>query len=64
MVFRKKTIYVTCPYCGAHLDHGEICDCRKKNTDERREESRTKAGAAYGVSQTPMLYRKRKGEWA
>lgn len=19
--------YKTCPYCGAHLDHGELCDC-------------------------------------
>ena len=19
--------YKTCPYCGAHLDHGESCDC-------------------------------------
>ena len=25
--------YKTCPYCGAHLDHGERCDCR----DEKRE---------------------------
>lgn len=23
--------YIECPYCGAHLDHGEICDCRKAN---------------------------------
>lgn len=20
--------YVTCPYCGDHLDHGEVCECR------------------------------------
>lgn len=20
--------YQTCPYCGAHLDFGERCDCR------------------------------------
>lgn len=20
--------YRVCPYCGAHLDFGEICDCR------------------------------------
>ena len=20
--------YKTCPYCGAHLDPGETCDCR------------------------------------
>ena len=22
--------YWTCPYCGAHLDPGEHCDCREK----------------------------------
>lgn len=22
--------YKTCPYCGAHLDPGEVCDCTKK----------------------------------
>ena len=20
--------YKTCPHCGAHLDPGEVCDCR------------------------------------
>lgn len=23
--------YCTCPYCGAHMDPGEVCDCRKEN---------------------------------
>lgn len=23
-------MYWTCPDCGAHLDHGEQCDCRKE----------------------------------
>ena len=22
--------YRTCPYCGAHLDYGERCDCQKE----------------------------------
>lgn len=22
--------YRTCPYCGANLDPGEVCDCRDK----------------------------------
>ncbi len=22
--------YKTCPYCGAHLDPGETCDCQKE----------------------------------
>ncbi|MCQ2113318.1 MAG: hypothetical protein MJY95_08275 [Bacteroidaceae bacterium] len=28
--------YEECPYCGAHLDHGEMCDCEeaKKERDE------------------------------
>lgn len=25
----KKTYYDTCPYCGAHLDPGEHCDCEE-----------------------------------
>ena len=27
--------YVTCPDCGAHLDYGEKCDCRKENNDDK-----------------------------
>ena len=23
--------YEVCPYCGAHLDHGESCDCQKES---------------------------------
>ena len=25
--------YKTCPYCGANLDPGEICDCEEKGKD-------------------------------
>lgn len=25
--------YKTCPHCGAHLDHGERCDCQDKAKD-------------------------------
>ena len=25
--------YRECPHCGAHLDAGEICDCRKKREE-------------------------------
>lgn len=28
--FCKKTPYRVCPYCGAHLDAGETCDCRQQ----------------------------------
>lgn len=29
----KHTYYHTCPYCGAHLDPGERCDCQKRLAD-------------------------------
>lgn len=29
----NETFYWTCPYCGANLDPGELCDCRKKETN-------------------------------
>ena len=27
--------YKTCPWCGAHLDHGERCECTTHATAER-----------------------------
>lgn len=27
---KRKKPYVECPYCHAHLDPGEKCDCQKK----------------------------------
>ena len=30
----KSTYYWTCPYCGANLDPGEICDCQKDSSNE------------------------------
>ena len=38
--------YCECPYCGAHLDHGETCDCKQaeaKNTDENNREEKKSA---------------------
>lgn len=26
---RKDTYYDVCPFCGAHLDPGERCDCKE-----------------------------------
>lgn len=26
--------YKVCPNCGAHLDHGEHCDCLKRKADK------------------------------
>lgn len=27
----NNTYYHTCPYCGANLDPGENCDCKKES---------------------------------
>ena len=29
-----KHYYTTCPYCGAHLDPGERCDCLDRTEEE------------------------------
>lgn len=26
--------YWTCPYCGAHLDRGERCDCQNEEKEQ------------------------------
>lgn len=31
--------YKVCPNCGAHLDHGEHCDCMKRKADKKASES-------------------------
>ena len=44
-----KTYFKTCPYCGARLDPGEHCDCRRARTErkpEKRPEAEKKEGAA------------------
>ena len=30
----NDTYYWTCKYCGANLDPGESCDCKKETTDD------------------------------
>ena len=32
------TPYRECPNCGAHLDAGELCDCRRSERETRRPE--------------------------
>ncbi len=32
----KKTYYNTCEHCGARLDPGERCDCRKAKAEIRQ----------------------------
>lgn len=29
--------YKTCPYCGDHLDPGEVCDCQDKKMERAKE---------------------------
>ena len=31
----KRTYFKTCPHCGARLDPGEKCDCRKAKAEAR-----------------------------
>ena len=41
--------YVICPYCGAHLDFGETCDCQKDNKDTKKN---VNAGAHAFINKT------------
>jgi len=34
--------YKTCPYCGANLDPGEECDCRRDEETSRTETGKNK----------------------
>lgn len=36
MAEKRKRPYEVCPDCGAHLDHGERCDC---SGEDKREEA-------------------------
>ena len=38
----KKTYYKKCEYCGANLDPGEICDCKKEKPEVKLEEKSQK----------------------
>ena len=41
--------YKTCPYCGAHLDPEEKCDCREaeQKEQEQKQEQENKLAKAY-----------------
>ncbi len=32
-------MFVICPYCGAHLDPGEKCDCQNRDEEQKRSEA-------------------------
>ena len=32
--------YRICPYCGAHLDHGERCDCQEAHKTQRESDEK------------------------
>lgn len=38
--------YRECPACGAHLDPGEVCDCRERTESEPRENKERAAPGA------------------
>lgn len=33
-MYKSKSYYWTCPYCGNNLDPGEKCDCRDEKHSE------------------------------
>lgn len=37
---KRRTIYRTCPRCGANLDPNEACDCEKIARQERQKAER------------------------
>jgi len=42
--------YRRCPYCGAHNDPGEICDCQQ---NEKKEATPTALGMTSGKTPSP-----------
>lgn len=40
--------YKTCPWCGAHLDHGERCECTTRAQEEREAARIVPTRRAYG----------------
>ncbi len=43
--------YRTCPNCGANLDPGEICDCRKPPEEENKKATMPASTAATPVKE-------------
>lgn len=43
-----STPFRECPICGAHLDHGERCDCKSRAAAERETARVTPIEQAYG----------------
>lgn len=52
--------YKVCPHCGAHLDPGEVCDCRNKekapasaaNTGEGRADTSDQTISTFIMNET------------
>ena len=42
--------YRTCQWCGAHLDHGERCDCTDRAAAEREAAGVTSIERAFGLA--------------
>ena len=47
----KRYDYRTCPYCGANLDPGETCDCRRERHADNEESNYTRFD--YGAFTVP-----------
>jgi len=35
--------YIKCPVCGAHIDHGEVCDCQQKREEKTEQQNKKPA---------------------
>lgn len=46
MARSKSNYFKTCPHCGARLDPGERCDCRKAKAEARPAKPQTKKEGA------------------
>ena len=45
IAMKKRVPYETCKYCGAHLDFGELCDCRTEEKENSTHDTLARSGA-------------------
>lgn len=48
--------YKECPVCGAHLDHGERCDCENNELNEKESTSPSKTDVDSNVKRMTNDY--------
>ena len=45
IAMNKRVPYETYKYCGAHLDFGELCDCRTEEKENSTHDTLARSGA-------------------